>query len=738
MSASRTTRLTLLCLALAAVAWPLTLNKPGLPYILKADEPAYLMMATSLAEDFDLELRTEDTERVFGEFPFLPISNLIVMTVDGWETVAYGKPYLYSLFAAPFAGLFGANGVLLFNVSCFLVMIAVSWRYLARTNPEGLAALFAVAYFVGSVGAAYVFWLQPEIFIMAAVAASLSFGLTAGRVTARRLAFSGALLALAVHHKPMMIALGLPIVYGELRSRRWHRVGAWVAGLSLVLALAAAGSWAMTGSVSSYLGVTRQGVTLCEAGVVPISPAGGAASTDVLPTGGAWSWIFRVPAVDPLELAGNIGYFLWGRHTGLLLYTPFALIALLLFLLHERHDRRRWILLASIASIALFFLVFIPRNWQGGGGFVGNRYFVGVYPAFLFLVVRLSPRILVALGSGLAGLFLGPLLMTPFGAAEPEPTLQAHVRRAPFTRFPLELSLREVPGYEEHQIRGLRILGRKDVVRPEGDALWVRGGQPVELILRTPRPIERIVLQVRNVAPDNEIELSLPGARVSLAFAGPVPAGLEARTVELTPSGPSQVIHHRGKRSFAYVLEIESSSGRPRVWSKQFPPASCTEFAFNERRNQTFYLGASVVVLALDRSLDADLYESGWVSVESRQRVVPGQPFGVRARLVNESDEVWGGDGAAVVKLSYHWLDPAGEVVVFDGVRTDLPLPLGPGEVADVLVEVVAPEAPGEYVLELDPVLEHVAWFSAKNPSASYLLPITVVAAAPSDEAAEW
>ena len=59
--------------------------------------------------------------------------------------------------------------------------------------------------------------------------------------------------------------------------------------------------------------------------------------------------------------------------------------------------------------MALYFLLEIPQNWQGGGGFIGNRYFITVYPAFLFLVRRLRPSFLVVPFFGIAGLFLGPL-----------------------------------------------------------------------------------------------------------------------------------------------------------------------------------------------------------------------------------------------------------------------------------------------------------------------------------------
>ena len=62
-----------------------------------------------------------------------------------------------------------------------------------------------------------------------------------------------------------------------------------------------------------------------------------------------------------------------------------------------------------------------------------------------------------------AGLLIGPLLLSPFGLPVPEPTLQAHTRNFPLRLFPLELSLRNIPGYERIGAggpRGLRMVGR--------------------------------------------------------------------------------------------------------------------------------------------------------------------------------------------------------------------------------------------------------------------------------------
>lgn len=732
---SRPAVLGLVSVFLFFAALPLTLVKPGLPRTLKADEGAYLMMAQSLAHDGDLRLAAEDSERVFAEFPYRPVRNLIVMTDDGWRSVYYGKPYLYSLFAAPFAALVGADGLIWLNMLLTLGMVWLGAVWLSRWNDGAVAALFAAGFFFLSAGFAYVFWLQPEVFNMAAVTACLFCGLDRGDPNAagRRwwrpqsvwvAGLSGLALGLAAYNKPMLLALGAPVVLDLALRRRWGAVASWLGGLALSLALACGLAVALTGHPTPYLGVERQGVTLCEPGVVPIGPGpgGGAAPAEERPTGGAWSWIFRVPDVPLAELAENLGYFLWGRHTGLLLYFPFAALAVLVFLLRGR-DLRGASVLAALAAIALFFLVFIPHNWQGGGGFVGNRYFVNAYPAFLFLVTRLGGRWPIAVGYALGGTFLGVVLLSPFGRNVPEPTLQSHVRNPPFSLFPLELSLRELPGYHKRTLGGYTFQGRRDVFLPLGDRMWVHGGVPVEIFVVGTEPIERAVFRVSTPAPENRIELSMGGDRRRIE---PQPGS--AVDVELAPDGPDRVRRRGEARFWVYRLEVETARGRVRPWTRRYPPEPCDYFPYNESWEEGFSVGAELTYVGTGEGLDADVFAIRWGRVKVPERVVAGEEFTVGTRLFNRSGEPWVERGAARVRLGYHWLRPDGEVHLWDGERTDLPLPVAGDGAVVVAQTVTAPARPGWYLLELDPVFERVAWFSTRNGGNTFRAEVRVVA----------
>jgi hypothetical protein len=78
-----------------------------------------------------------------------------------------------------------------------------------------------------------------------------------------------------------------------------------------------------------------------------------------------------------------------------------------------------------------------------------------------------------------------------------------------------------------------------------------------------------------------------------------------------------------------------------------------------------------------------------------------------RAEIENAGSATWRED----VSCSYHWLDPLGNPIVWDGVRTKLTGPVEPGERVTVRLGVRAPIPPGRYRLALDLVAEHRAWF---------------------------
>jgi hypothetical protein len=735
----RITPLVLLCLTAFLVLFPLCVGKPGLPLTFKADEPAYFLMALSLAEDGDLELGIEDQRRAIDEFPYSPVDNAILMTDDGWRTIYYGKPYLYSLFAAPFAHWFGADGMTAFNMLLLMAMVWMGTSYLRTFNGEGLAALFASGYFIVSSTFAYVFWLHPEVFMATATCACLYFafhtppptprlgGFRARLTTALarpglRLALSAAALAAGVYHKPMLAFLGLPVLWLLASKRQWKGLAIWLLAAALAIGAFAGLAYALTGHPSAYLGVQRGGFKIDDPDVLPIQPQP-LEQFEQDTTRNSWSWLWRLPQVKPAKTVSSAGSFLWGRHTGLVVYMPFAALAFLLFLVNGRRDPTRWVLLASIGALAVFFLVWIPFNWHGGGGFVGNRYFVIAYPAFLFLVTRIRPAASLVAAYAFGGAVLGVVVFQPLGSPVRDPTLQSHVRGRAFGLFPAETTIaRQIPGYSGVTVESAWFRGRRDQVEIRGSEISVFGASTTELWMVSREPlIGRQAFEVRTLAPDNEVELSLGAEPVRAIFEHADHPRDQIQIVELEPGDPElyRPVHFLtddDPPNYLYHLMVRARTGRR--------PRDAKGGIVGD-----FYFGAGLRYLGShERVYGPGSFALAWGACVAPLTATAGSTFEVTARGRNTGRYGWPRWGRTKVALSYHWrLD--GETVVFDGLRTQLPADIGPGEEFATAIDVEAPSAPGSYRLVIDPVREGVGWFSEHNGASVCEAQVDVVAA---------
>src|SRR5262245_56014729 len=68
-----------------------------------------------------------------------------------------------------------------------------------------------------------------------------------------------------------------------------------------------------------------------------------------------------------------------------------------------------------------------------------------------------------------------------------------------------------------------------------------------------------------------------------------------------------------------------------------------------------------------------------------------------RVRLENAGTAPWRSRDREGVQLAYHWLDPLGNAIVWDGLRTSLQRVVEPGESVELESSLVAPRPPGSY-----------------------------------------
>jgi hypothetical protein len=84
----------------------------------------------------------------------------------------------------------------------------------------------------------------------------------------------------------------------------------------------------------------------------------------------------------------------------------------------------------------------------------------------------------------------------------------------------------------------------------------------------------------------------------------------------------------------------------------------------------------------------------------------------LRVRARNAGSASWRSRGEAGVQASYHWLDPLGNAIVWDGPRTAFTRPVAPGDETVLELALRAPRPPGRYRLAVDLVEEHRYWFA--------------------------
>ena len=90
-----------------------------------------------------------------------------------------------------------------------------------------------------------------------------------------------------------------------------------------------------------------------------------------------------------------------------------------------------------------------------------------------------------------------------------------------------------------------------------------------------------------------------------------------------------------------------------------------------------------------------------------------------RARVVleNAGSAPWRSRGREGVQLAYHWLDPLGNAIVWDGTRSAFPDVVRSGETVELESSLTAPRPPGRYRLAFDLVEEFRFWFQELGSS---------------------
>jgi hypothetical protein len=522
----------------------------------QSDEATYYMMGHSLARDFDLTYRRGDLERVWKEFPAGPTGvflkrgrDLDVMRAGGalglrlavrpdpdQQRLFYGKSFAYPLFAAPFVWLLGTNGFLLLHAVLLAAMVLAGYLFLHARAPAAVAAALSAGYVLGSVAPVYFVWITPELFNLGLVVLAL-FCWTFKEVARpesvpRRLRWllssstdlvAAALLGIATYSKPSNVLLAGPMLAWLLLHRRWRHLLA----TGLVFALVVAGFFALTVAITGEWNFQGGERVTCytefpfQKATSDISVCMDRATNRVL------TEVIFDRTVFWTLVRSNLAYFFIGRYSGLVVYFFPAVFAIGAFLL-ARGRRLSWqwlVLLAGLAEI-LLLVVWIPYNYFGGGGVVGNRYFMNTYGVFLFLLPPIT-SLWTALVPWIVGsLFTAQLVLNPFFTSF-HPA--EHAKQGLLRRLPVELTLvNDLPVNTSptrvrvpfgSAVRFQLYFLDDNAYGREGEFFWVKGESTAEFLVKAATPLRQITLTLTGVAAPQEVEVRVGRLRQTVALA---------------------------------------------------------------------------------------------------------------------------------------------------------------------------------------------------------------------------
>ena len=516
----------------------LAVDFPRAAHGFQSDEATYYMMGYSLAFDGDLTYRRADLMRVWREFPSGPTGVFLKRgrDVTDWGFMRrppfvwtssvpdsdssryfYGKSFIYAAFAAPFVRLFGTNGFLFFHAILLSLVAWCGYLFLHARMPATPAALLTGAFLMASVVPVYFVWIAPELFIFAL--GFLAFfcllykevALPERSPRGTRWLFGGGgdlaasvLLGIVTFSKITNALLFPPIVLWQIWRRQWRQ--AIVS--SIVFALVSGGLYAVNTAISgewNYQGGERGS---CYDEFPLQNPDSTIAVCPEKARNEALTEIIFDRRVFWTNLAHNLGYYFVGRFAGIGAYFFPAVFALASFAIAIRR-RPSWQVFVAAAALGQMFIFIIgtPYTWNGGGGSVGNRYFMSAYGLYLFLMPVIARSAAAFVPWIVGALFTAPIVLNPFYSSFYP---GSYAKAGPLRWLPVELTLvydwpintdtaRVRLWFGDHEDvgdLGFQIYYLDDnAYLPETDkTFWVKGDSRAQFLIKTDQPVSQAVL----------------------------------------------------------------------------------------------------------------------------------------------------------------------------------------------------------------------------------------------------
>ncbi len=239
-------------------------------------------------------------------------------------------------------------------------------------------------------------------------------------------------------------------------------------------------------------------------------------------------------------------------------------------------ERHGWLALTALVVSWLGYILLIPDNWYGGGGAIGNRYFLNLVPLGLLLLPR-GRGAWAAAAAVVGGVLLAPILASPVHhSLRPGD----HATRAAFRLLPAEITmLGDLSVFTDvwRKRRPYNAPGGDPARRPPGapppyflwflddgtfgqeesfgaEGFWLRGGDSTEVVLQALAPASRVRLVV-TAGPAGDIVTARLGSERQRLVLPPL------KTQEIVFDRPRSALGYYG--TSLYVLRLGSRYGGP-------------------------------------------------------------------------------------------------------------------------------------------------------------------------------
>jgi len=592
----------------------LSVDFPRTAMGIQSDEATYYMMGHSFAQDGDLTYRREDLARVWKEFDSGPSGlflkrgrdvlggGLMMKPPFVWlrtqpdpdpNRLFFGKSFIYPLVASPFVKIFGTNGFLLLHA---ILLAGVGWcayLFLHARAPAVPSLMLAGAFILASVVPVYFVWITPELFNFALVFFAFFCWLYKEVCAVERMPrgmrwlggarsdlAAAALIGIATFSKPT----NAPLIAAVILLLSWNRRFGRAAMCVLVFAAFAGGLFAANIAVSgewNYQGGERKTFNWEFPFQTPHATYESIDTKEMTRDEALMDVVFDRSAFFR-NLSSNLRWYFVGRYSGLIAYFPAAVFALLAFLSGaRRRPLWQWLVLGSAVAQILIFVITLPYTWFGGGGSVGNRYFMGAYGVFLFLMPPIASIAASIVPWVVGGFFIAKLVLNPFVSSFRPGT---YADSGPLRLLPVELSnINDLPIMTDRAERVFWFgdapelqAGTKDpgfqlyfldrnAFREADKTLWVRGESRAEFVIKTDRPMKQLTLTINTGPLPSTVRARLAGRVQEFT----IPADESRQITFAMPPGYPYLKTDDGKPRFVWMASVSSSSG--------FVPAFATD-----------------------------------------------------------------------------------------------------------------------------------------------------------------